>query len=42
MIVVYHLEGSVYVEQARHEGGTTVELDIGPATLALDHAELLD
>lgn len=42
MIVVYHLEGSVYVEQARHEGGTTVELDIGPATLALDPAELLD
>jgi Uma2 family endonuclease len=41
VIVVYHLEGEVYVEQARHRPGTTVELDIGVAMLALDPADLL-
>jgi Uma2 family endonuclease len=41
LIVVYHLQEGVYVEQARHTAGSTVELDIGPATLMLDPADLL-
>jgi Uma2 family endonuclease len=41
VIIVYHLDGQVYVEQGRHQPGTTVELDIGVATLELDPADLL-
>lgn len=41
VIIVYRLEGSIYVELARHEPGTRVELDIGPVTLELDPGELL-
>lgn len=41
VIIIYQLEGSVYVEQNRHQPGTSAELDIGPATLTLDPAELL-
>jgi Uma2 family endonuclease len=41
VIIVYHLTGGVYVEQARHGPGTTVDLDIGPAHVTLDPADLL-
>lgn len=41
VIVVYQLQGGVYVERARHHPGTSVELDIGVATLELDPADLL-
>jgi hypothetical protein len=41
VIIVYALEGGVYVEQARHGPGTAVEFDIGPASVTLDPADLL-
>ena len=41
VVIVYHLEGSVYVEQARHGPGTTVDLDVGPARVTFDPADLL-
>jgi Uma2 family endonuclease len=41
VIVVYHLEDGVYVEQTRHQPGTRAELDIGVTTLVLDPADLL-
>lgn len=40
VIIVYQLEGTVYVEQGRHRPGTTVELEIGPTSLTLDPADL--
>lgn len=42
VIIVYELRDKVFVEQGRHEPGAEVELDIGPATVTLDPAELLD
>jgi Uma2 family endonuclease len=41
VIIVYYLEGTVYVEQNRHQPGTSVGLDIGPAVLTLDPGDLL-
>jgi Uma2 family endonuclease len=41
VVIVYQLEGGVYVEQARHGPGTTVELDLGVATVTLDPADLV-
>jgi Uma2 family endonuclease len=41
VIVVYQLEGAVYVEQGRHGPGAEVSLDVGPATVTLDPADLL-
>lgn len=41
LIMEYHLDGEVYREVARHEAGTSVELDIGPAVITLDPADLL-
>ena len=41
VVIVYHLVGGVYVEQARHQPGMTAELDVGPAILRLDPADLL-
>ena len=41
VIVVYQLEGDVYVEKARHHRGNSVELDVGPTTLEVDPADLL-
>jgi Uma2 family endonuclease len=41
-IIVYKLVAGVLVEQARHGPGTTVTLDIGPATVSFDPADLID
>jgi Uma2 family endonuclease len=41
VIIVYHLRGGVYVEQARHGPGAEVELEVGPTRVTLDPADLL-
>ena len=42
VVVVYRLVDGVLVEQARHGPGSEVSLDVGPATIRLDPARLLD
>jgi len=42
VVVVYRLVDGVLVEQGRHGPGTEVSLDVGPATLTVDPAQLLD
>jgi Uma2 family endonuclease len=40
-IIVYRLVEGILVERGRHGAGTGVTLDVGPATVSLDPAELL-
>jgi len=40
-IIEYRRRDGTFVEVARHEAGTEAELDIGPATMKLDPAQLL-
>lgn len=41
-IVVHRLAGDVLAEQARHGPGLHVTLDVGPASVTLDPADLVD
>lgn len=41
-IVVYRLAGDVLVEQAHHGPGLHVTLELGPASVTLDPADLVD
>lgn len=40
-IIVYRLGDGVFAEQGRHGPGTTATLDVGPAAVTLDSADLL-
>ncbi len=40
-VIVYRLAGDVLVEEARHGPGTQVTLDLGPAQITFDPANLL-
>lgn len=42
VLVVYRLDAGAYRQEMRLEAGTTAELDVGPTTLPLDPAQLLD
>jgi Uma2 family endonuclease len=41
-IIVHRLTDGILVEQRRHGSGTTVTLDIGPAEVSFDPADLVD
>ncbi len=41
-IIVHKLVGGILVEQGRHGPGTEATLDIGPAEVTFDPADLLD
>ena len=41
-VIVYKLVDGILVEQGRHGPGTTVTLDIGPAEVSFDPADLVD
>ncbi|NND02625.1 MAG: Uma2 family endonuclease, partial [Acidimicrobiia bacterium] len=41
VVIVYGLHQGVYVETARHLPGTEARLDVGPAEITIDPAELL-
>jgi len=41
-VIVYKLVGGILIEQGRHGPGTTVTLDIGPAEVSFDPADLVD
>jgi len=41
-IIVHRLINGVLVEQDRHRPGTEVTLDVGPADVTFDPADLLD
>lgn len=40
-LIVYALREGTYVEQGRHRPGTEVTLDLGPATVTFDPAQLV-
>jgi Uma2 family endonuclease len=40
-IVVYELADGVFAERGRHRSGTTITLDVGPATVTFDPGELV-
>lgn len=40
-VIVYELREGVFVETARHTPGTRARLDVGPAEITIDPAELL-
>ncbi len=40
-VIVYELREGVFVETARHTPGTRARLDVGPAEITVDPAELL-
>lgn len=42
VIVEYRLDKGAYREVGRHEAGAVVELEVGPANLTIDPADLLD
>jgi Uma2 family endonuclease len=41
VVVIYRLEDGAYRQEARLEAGSPSELDLGPATIRLDAAELI-
>jgi Uma2 family endonuclease len=41
-VIIYRLTGGVLVEQDRHGPGTQVTLDVGPAEVTFNPAQLLD
>jgi Uma2 family endonuclease len=40
-VIVYELGDGVFVEQGRHQSGTAVTLDVGPAAVTFDPADLV-
>ena len=42
VVIVHAVTGGVFVETARHHPGIDATLDVGPATVTLDPARLLD
>jgi Uma2 family endonuclease len=41
-VVVHELVDSVFVERGRHRPGATVTLDVGPAAVTFDPAQLVE